>query len=533
MRKKISGLLALLLSVALVPISAGVRAEDEPHTHRICADENCTDNHEVKTWTAWESSSKLPNEAGYYYLTNDIITENGVNVIDGVYICLNGHIIQSVGAGSVALTATPACDNCGLTDCTRTDHKFSVGEDGLWTLDEENGDRTIKGGTIIGSMLIASDIMFEMYNINVVGDDGGGVFLYSRGNVLLENCILTGNTGWHALNAISSVELRDCIICANRCDSAVRVSSDFKIGGKMTISGNTNENGKSCNLELREGRTVTIAEPLSEGSYIGVSVEAVPTIGNPISVTGENGEDYSAYFRSDNADYKIINGENNVVQLTEVNPKTYPYTINSLKLVSASGEEYDEIPTDTGFIVDMDVTKVADRSGRDYFIVAAYGENGALVSLNYIKADLPTGTSFSCGVNIPKTDELIETVKAFVWNGLGTATPLAESAEHNAWYAGAEFADDTVIAGILTRDSSDRSEYYLDYLNKTVPELDLKSCRTLADSTYYDDLGRSYMMYIFELNNGSRKRVVDAIARLEALRSVISFAQPDYIYYPA
>ncbi len=532
MRKKFSRLLALLLAVALVPITVGARTEDEPHTHKICADENCTDNHEVKTWTAWDSTDALPNQAGYYYLTNDIITENGVNVIDGVYICLNGHIIQSVGTGSVALTATPACDNCGLTDCTDTVHKFSEREDGLRVLDENSGNITVMGGTIIGSMLIASDVMFEMYNINVVGDDGGGVFLYSRGNVRLEKCGISGNNGSHALNAISPVELRDCLISANRCDSAVRVSSEFKIGGATTICGNVNADGKNSNLELREGRTVTIAEPLSEDSYIGVSVEAVPTIGNPISVTGANSEDYSAYFHSDNEEYKIINGENNVVQLTEVNPKTYPYTINSLNLISASGEEYDEIPTDTSFIVDMDVTKVADRSGRDYFIVAAYGENGALVSLNYIKADLPTGTSFSCGVNMPKTDELIETVKAFVWDGLGMATPLAESAEHNAWYAGAEFADDTVIAGILTRDSSDRSEYYLDYLNKTVPELDLKSCRPLADSTYYDDLGRSYMMYILELNNGSRKRVVDAIARLEALKSDISFAQPNYIYGP-
>ncbi len=420
----------LMCAVCIAPMSAEARAEDEPHTHRICADADCPDNHEVKTWTAWNSSDALPEEAGYYYLTNDIITENGVNVIDGVYICLNGHIIQSVGAGSVALTATPACDNCGITDCTDTVHKFSEREDGLWVLNENSGDKTVMGGTIIGSMLIASDIMFEMYNINAVGDDGAGIFLYSRGNVLLENCMLSGNTGWHALNAISPVELRDCIISANRCDSAVRVSSEFKIGGEMTICGNFNADGKNSNLELREGRTVTIAEPLSEYSNIAVSVEAVPTIGNPISVTGVNSEDYSAYFHSDNYNYMIVNGENNVVQLTEVNPETYPYTINSLKLVSVNGEEYDKIPTDTSFIVDMDVTKVADRSGQDHFIVAAYDENGALVSLNYIKADLPTGTSFSCGVNIQKSDTPIASIKAFVWDDLGAMTPFAESVEY-------------------------------------------------------------------------------------------------------
>ena len=407
-----------------------LECDDTPHIHRICADADCADDHEVKTWTAWDSSDALPEEAGYYYLTNDIITSNSLNVIDGVYICMNGHIIQNIGTGTVALTATPACDNCGLTDCTDTIHKFSAGDDGLWTLDEENGDIPIEGGAIIGSMLIASDNMFEMYNINAVGDDGAGIVLASNGNVLLENCMLAGNTGWHALNAISPVELRNCIISANRCDSAVRVSSEFKIGGRMTIGANMNADGKSCNLELREGRTVTIAEPIWEGSYICVSTEAVPTIGNPISVTGVNSEDYSAYFHSDNYNYMIVNGENNVVQLTEVNPETYPYTINSLKLVSANGEEYDEIPTDTIFIVDMDVTKVADRSRQDYFIVAAYDENNALASMNYIKADLPTGTSFSCGVNIQKSDTPIASIKAFVWDALGTMTPLAENVEY-------------------------------------------------------------------------------------------------------
>ncbi len=510
--------------------------DDMPHIHRICADADCTDNHEVKTWTAWDSSDALPEEAGYYYLTNDIVTSTSLNIIDGVYICLNGHIIQNIGTGTVALTATPACDNCGLTDCTDTVHNFSAREDGLWTLDEENGDIPIEGGTIIGSMLIASDNMFEMYNINAVGDDGNGIFLYSRGNVLLENCMLAGNNGSHALNAISPVELRNCIISANRCDSAVRVSSEFKIGGRMTIGANMNADGKSCNLELREGRTVTIAEPIWEGSYICVSTEAVPTIGNPISVTGANGEDYSEYFHSDNYNYIIVNGENNVVQLTEVNPKTYPYTINSLRLVSASGEEYDEIPISTSFIVDMDVTKIAERSGQDHFIVAAYDENNALASMNYIKADLPTGTSFSCGVNIQKSDTPIASIKAFVWDALGTMTPLAENRifTYDDPYEGDEFETDEIIVGIYDDDSvtEDFCGYYLDYFNKTLPELNLRECRFLFSSgnPQYDN-GRKYRTCLLTLNNGSRKRVIDAIRKLSEL-DVIIYAQPNYIYYP-
>ena len=113
-----------------------------------------------------------------------------------------------------------------------------------------------------------------------------------------------------------------------------------------------------------------------------------------------------------------------------IEPTEYPYTINSLKLISASGEEYGEIPTDTSFIAEIDVTKTAERSGQDYFIVAAYGENNALVSMNYIKADLPTGANFSCGVNIQKSDTPIAIIKAFVWDGLGTMSLLAETREY-------------------------------------------------------------------------------------------------------
>ena len=68
-------------------------------------------------------------------------------------------------------------------------------------------------------------------------------------------------------------------------------------------------------------------------------------------------------------------------------------------------------------------------AGQDYFIIAAYGENNALVSMNYIKADLPTGASFFCGVDIQESDTLIAKIKAFVLDTLGKMTPLAGADE--------------------------------------------------------------------------------------------------------
>ena len=107
-------------------------------------------------------------------------------------------------------------------------------------------------------------------------------------------------------------------------------------------------------------------------------------------------------------------------------PAIYPYTINSLKPVSENGEEYDTPPTDKSFIVDVDITKNSERDSKDYFIVAVYDTDDALISMNYIKANLPTGSDFSCGVNIPRTDKTIGSIKAFVWDALGGMTPLAE-----------------------------------------------------------------------------------------------------------
>ncbi|MCH5184928.1 MAG: carboxypeptidase regulatory-like domain-containing protein [Oscillospiraceae bacterium] len=110
-------------------------------------------------------------------------------------------------------------------------------------------------------------------------------------------------------------------------------------------------------------------------------------------------------------------------------PPEYPYMINSVKLVSESGEEYDVPPAGKSFIVDVEITEQAGRNEKDYFIVAAYDTDGALISMNYIKADFPAGTSVSYGINISKTDKTIGSVKAFVWDTLGGMEPLAKTVE--------------------------------------------------------------------------------------------------------
>ncbi len=107
-------------------------------------------------------------------------------------------------------------------------------------------------------------------------------------------------------------------------------------------------------------------------------------------------------------------------------PPDKPYVINSVRLVSESGEEYHVPPEGKSFIVDVNVKKFENRDNMDYFVVAVYGDDNSLVSLNYIKANLPQGSEFSAGVNIPKSEKRIGEVKAFVWDSFGGMTPLAE-----------------------------------------------------------------------------------------------------------
>ena len=105
------------------------------------------------------------------------------------------------------------------------------------------------------------------------------------------------------------------------------------------------------------------------------------------------------------------------------------YTIESLKIKSAVGTEYKTAPTGTNFIAEVSVTKTAETDGADYFVVAVYGKEGNLISLNYAYASLNVGQQISYGINIPKVNEPVGKIRAYVWRGLSDMTPCAKMLE--------------------------------------------------------------------------------------------------------
>ena len=170
----------------------------------------------------WISENKVSEPTGKN-LTNDNISENmtlsnNIYYLDGcpqessvksidisspltitgdVTLDLNGYVLKMTGTGSVIRMASGA--TLTLTDSKpRAVHKFTVGEDGLWVLDEGNGTMLARGGIITGGtgtdtatpggmaqyrgggVMIETGGSLTMTGGNIAGctaHDGGGVYL--------------------------------------------------------------------------------------------------------------------------------------------------------------------------------------------------------------------------------------------------------------------------------------------------------------------------------------------------------------------
>lgn len=303
-------------------------AEEPPtrkHIHKICGDKNCTDNHEDIEWTAWDSANALPTEAGNYYLTTDVELAEEWETPDNTALCLNGHVIVSQESERFGIQIRGA-KTAALTDCSDTAHKFAVGDDGRWTLDEENGTKMLTGGVIMApksDFALMANAAMDIYNINVVGSEGG-MISSSRG-LNLHGCTIAGNYKRDGILAYGKLSMRDCSIIEN-AGGVYIYKDDVSIGGKMVIA----DNGigeKHDNLFLDRKAVIHIDEPLEEGSSIGVFTQRRAITGCPNAITGANDVDYSAYFSVDRADdyvtYSIQNGEGNVVYLAANAPTAF------------------------------------------------------------------------------------------------------------------------------------------------------------------------------------------------------------------
>ena len=254
MRKRIySILLAIAMLATIIPIT--VLAEDPPHTHN--------------GYTAISNATELAalfTNGGSGYLTTDITTNSDASRLikagKTVNLCLNGFVL-TLGNNNGQNIGIEGNGVLNLYDCGTKTHKFSVGANGLWTLDETSGTETVTGGVITGgqggggiagAVYMASGAQFNMYGGNIIGNqasgncgavyvDGASIFNMSGGTIA--GNIAGGLSGAIHITANAVFNLSGGTIDSNKSNSwggAVCSYGTFNMTGGA-ITNNTSTQG--------------------------------------------------------------------------------------------------------------------------------------------------------------------------------------------------------------------------------------------------------------------------------------------------
>lgn len=164
------------------------------HKHCVCGEGTLSvEGHAHNKEQKWTEIKTLTNdmEAGYYYLTNDIILTGKWKPANDVVLCLNGHnIICNAGTYgfSVSAIGIDSNDTLVLTDC----HTGS--EAGKVTHGKDSSDKRFMGRGV------SNYGTFIMYNISIADNDntstsfsGGGVENNAGATFTMYNGSITGN----------------------------------------------------------------------------------------------------------------------------------------------------------------------------------------------------------------------------------------------------------------------------------------------------------------------------------------------------
>ena len=286
-----------------------------PHKHLLCGTA-CSHGGEthtnVLTWTAISDLTKI-TRAGYYYLTQDIETTDIWVPADGVVLCLNGHSIIHTNHGYTIMVRKDytftLCDCKGgsaeygrITHAEQADGTKYSGQ-GVYAI----GTFNMYGGSISGNVSSDSSgvlldngsnsggkgTAFNMYGGEITGNTatngaGGGVSVFANSPFHMYGGSISGNTAKYGGGGVY-----------------VGSGSVFTVSGSVTITGNTDNDGSACNVQLAKGNTAGMTFAIGEGGLaesarIGVTADAAPAIGEHIAVaTGADNGYYEGSITSD------------------------------------------------------------------------------------------------------------------------------------------------------------------------------------------------------------------------------------------
>ena len=437
--------------------------------------------HNDVTFTEWTATDSLPDTAGNYYLTENVTLSAAWNVPSGeTTLCLNGKTIkqttEDVWAVSIGSGSTLKLYDCGEAGkITREGHGYnagsvSVGNGGTFYMYGGNisgntsyhrpavyvyrGEFHMSGGKIadninkgisldndnIGGGVNVHNGTFYMEGGEISrnsGDDDyrGGVYVVQAGVFYMSGGKISENKSGVVVFRQAAFHMSGGEVSDNTGSyyGGVHILGTMTAGGNIVITGNTGSEGEEKNLFIQSGVIrIDTSNPLAASANIGVTTSTAPTEGSPVNITEANDADYSGHFHSDNADYKIVNGKNNVVQLavasTDTQPPTGEIEIATGNLSSASWTEFlapDKVAFNL-FFKDRKWVTIAssDEGGSGVYGTHYYVSNDALTKAQVEALDADAWTADATVILEPEPDRKC-IVYAKITDGAGNVTYLS------------------------------------------------------------------------------------------------------------
>ena len=309
-------------------------------------------------------------------LLNDVNTNATITVPEGVHtLDLNGFGLKATGSSSYSVITVPSNAELTLNDSGNTEHKYTVDENGLATVNDnaegtEGEDYfTFTGGYITGASGssingggVSNGGMFTMNGGTIIGNStdsrGGGISNFGTANI--NGGLITYNRaiGWGGGIYLSdkvanTVNLSGGTITHNAAGNGggIHISANDRVnisGSPIVednLSINSNPEPELNNVNLAQDGIISVTGQLENGASIGVRSSDGASI-----ITNSSNTEYNdvSKFTSDNGDY-VIGKDASSSQLKIHTPYTVQWLNENNDILETDNDVAEgEIPTYDG-----------------------------------------------------------------------------------------------------------------------------------------------------------------------------------------
>ena len=295
-------------------ITVTVSRDEQPtgHSHSICGDANCGDNHENADYTALDSVSGTL-AAGSYYLTADITNVDQSILITGtVNLCLNGHEISGNAEDGI----------------------FRIGENGVLNVCDcaGNGKITERGGHnpifihSSGTLNLYSGTMESTRTAIVIDEDpDGSVNLMGGTANIYGGTVSSTGSSYQAIKVnpymtATTVNIYGGLVTSSNRGISAESGEINIFDGKITAA------DYALNLDDSAVRAYLSDSPVISGSTADINIYAVNSADDAVlSLRAKDstsnvytGDDLSIDLISPQTDYYVAQGVTNAEMLTKL-----------------------------------------------------------------------------------------------------------------------------------------------------------------------------------------------------------------------